>query len=87
MDQPHAAHAAFPERMLGAPQRPIARHVVAGKIPFNYVEPGWSDLEAMLGTEAFFTNRQLWGDLPETYPEFVETLRREIKELELKCPA
>lgn len=64
----------------------FARHVVAGKIPFNYVEPGWSDLEAMLGTEAFFTNRQLWGDLPETYPEFVETLRREIKELELKCP-
>jgi mannitol-1-phosphate/altronate dehydrogenase len=63
----------------------FACHVAAGKIPFNYVEPSWSDLEAMLGTEAFLTNQQLWGDLPETYPEFVETLRREIKELELKC--
>ena len=64
----------------------FACHVAAGKIPFNYVEPSWSDLEAMLGTETFLTNRQLWGDLPETYPEFVETLRLEIKELELKCP-
>lgn len=64
----------------------FARHVDAGKIPFKYVEPGWDDLKALLGTEAFLTNRQLWGDLPETYPEFVETLRREIKELEIKCP-
>jgi mannitol-1-phosphate/altronate dehydrogenase len=64
----------------------FARHVAAGKIPFNYVEPSWDDLNALLGTEAFLTNSQLWGDLPETYPEFAETLRREIKELELKCP-
>jgi mannitol-1-phosphate/altronate dehydrogenase len=64
----------------------FSRHVAAGKIPFNYVEPSWDDLEALLGTEAFMTNRQLWGDLPETYPEFVATLRQEIKELELKWP-
>jgi D-arabinitol 4-dehydrogenase len=64
----------------------FARHVDAGKIPFKYVEPSWDDLKALLGTEAFLTNRQLWGDLPETYPEFVETLRRKIKELEIKCP-
>lgn len=64
----------------------FARHVAAGKIPFKYVEPSWNDLEALLGTDAFLTNRQLWGDLPETYPEFVDTLRREINELELKCP-
>jgi mannitol-1-phosphate/altronate dehydrogenase len=64
----------------------FARQVDAGKIPFKYVEPSWDDLKALLGTEAFLTNRQLWGDLPETYPEFVETLRREIKELEIKCP-
>tara|TARA_R110002049_G_scaffold41901_11_gene125562 strand:- start:1312 stop:2733 length:1422 start_codon:yes stop_codon:yes gene_type:complete len=64
----------------------FSRHVEAGKIPFNYVEPSWNDLKALLGTEAFLTNRQLWGDLPETYPEFAETLRHEIKELELKCP-
>ncbi|MCO4840462.1 MAG: mannitol dehydrogenase family protein [Rhodobacteraceae bacterium] len=64
----------------------FARHVVAGKIPFKYVEPSWEDLTALLGTEAFLTNRQLWGDLPTTYPEFAETLRNEIKELEMKCP-
>jgi mannitol-1-phosphate/altronate dehydrogenase len=64
----------------------FARHVAAGKISFEYVEPSWDDLKALLGTEAFLTNRQLWGDIPETYPEFVETLQREITELELKCP-
>jgi mannitol-1-phosphate/altronate dehydrogenase len=64
----------------------FARHVAAGKIPFDYVEPSWEDLKALLGTEAFLTNQQLWGDLPETYPEFAETLRREINELETQCP-
>lgn len=64
----------------------FARHVDAGKIPFHYVEPSWAELKALLGTEAFLTNRQLWGDVPATYPEFAETLRREIKELELKWP-
>jgi D-arabinitol 4-dehydrogenase len=64
----------------------FARHVDAGKIPFNYVEPSWNVLKALLGTEAFLTNRQLWGDIPETYPKFAETLRREIEELESKWP-
>lgn len=64
----------------------FARHVAADNIPFKYVEPSWNDLQALLGTDAFLTNRQLWGDLPETYPEFVETLRREISELEAKWP-
>jgi D-arabinitol 4-dehydrogenase len=64
----------------------FARHVDAGKIPFEYVEPSWNDLKELLGSEAFLTNRQLWGDVPETYPEFVETLRREIEKLERTCP-
>jgi mannitol-1-phosphate/altronate dehydrogenase len=64
----------------------FARHVAAGKIPFDYVEPSWEELKALLGTDAFLTNRQLWSDLPETYPEFAKTLRHEITELELKCP-
>jgi mannitol-1-phosphate/altronate dehydrogenase len=61
-------------------------HVAAGKIPFKYVEPSWDVLAALLGTDAFITSRQLWGDLPETYPEFAETLRHEISELEQKWP-
>lgn len=64
----------------------FASHVAAGKIPFDYMEPSWTELKAMLGTEEFITCRQLWGDLPETYPIFAETLRREISELELKWP-
>lgn len=64
----------------------FAQHVDAGKIGFDYVEPGWSDLKTMLGTDSFISSRQLWGELPETYPEFAETLRREINDMELKWP-
>ncbi|WP_299621644.1 mannitol dehydrogenase family protein [uncultured Tateyamaria sp.] len=64
----------------------FASHVAAGKIPFDYVEPQWSALSAMLGTDAFITSRQLWSDLPETYPEFADALRREIAEMETKWP-
>ncbi len=64
----------------------FAIHVNAGKIGFKYDEPAWNDLKAMLGSDAFIVNRQLWGDLPETYPEFAETLRHEIKQMESKWP-
>ncbi len=64
----------------------FARHVEAGNIGFNYLEPSWDDLKALLGTDAFVTNQQLWGDLPSIYPEFAETLRHEIKEMESKWP-
>jgi len=64
----------------------FAQHVAAGNIPFKYVEPSWDDLSAMLGTDAFITSAQLWGDLPHTYPAFAETLRAEISELETKWP-
>ncbi len=64
----------------------FARHVAAGKIPFDYVEPGWADLHAMLGNDTFLTNPQLWGNIPQTYPVFAETLRHEISELELTWP-
>lgn len=64
----------------------FSTHVDAGKIEFKYVEPSWSDLQALLGTDAFVTNRQLWGDLPESYPEFADTLRHEISIMESKWP-
>lgn len=64
----------------------FAQHVAAGKIGFDYVEPSWEALRAMLGSEDFITCRQLWGDLPETYPDFADCLRREITEMELKWP-
>ena len=64
----------------------FALHVEAGKIGFDYVEPSWSELRALLRTDSFITNRQLWGDLPSTYPEFADTLRQEIKEMESIWP-
>jgi len=64
----------------------FARHVGAGKILFDYVEPSWDALLAMLGHDAFVTSPRLWGDLPHIYPIFAETLRREISELETKWP-
>lgn len=64
----------------------FARHVDAGKIPFEYVEPSWTELKTLLGTDAFLTNRQLWGDLPAQYPDFVETLQREIVDMEATWP-
>lgn len=64
----------------------FSTHVEAGKIDFEYVEPSWTDLRAMLGTDAFITNQQLWGNLPTDYPEFADTLRHEIKEMESKWP-
>ncbi len=64
----------------------FALHVEAGKIDFEYVEPDWDNLKAMLRTDAFVTNRQLWGELPSRHPDFVETLRRKIVEMEAKWP-
>ncbi len=64
----------------------FARHVDAGKIEFEYVEPSWADLSAMLNTDAFVTSQKLWGDLSRDYPEFADALRHEIKEMETKWP-
>ncbi len=64
----------------------FALHVDAGNIGFKYIEPNWDELKTLLGTDAFITSRQLWGDLPATYPEFADTLRQEIKKTESKWP-
>lgn len=64
----------------------FAQHVDAGNVQFKYVEPNWNELKAMLGTPEFVVNRQLWGELPKTYPEFAETLQQEIVEMESKWP-
>jgi len=64
----------------------FALHVDAGKIGFDYIDASWTDLKAMLRTDAFITNRQLWGELPATYPEFTDALRREINDMESKWP-
>lgn len=64
----------------------FAQHVAAGKIPFDYLEPSWAQLSQLLGTDAFVTSPQLWGDLPTTYPAFADALRAAIKQMELTWP-
>ncbi|MEP3053163.1 mannitol dehydrogenase family protein [Ascidiaceihabitans sp.] len=64
----------------------FARHVAAGKIPFEYVEPSWAQLKTLLGTDDFLTSTQLWGDVPRKYPQFITTLREEISEMEATWP-
>ncbi|MBX2886772.1 MAG: mannitol dehydrogenase family protein [Granulosicoccus sp.] len=64
----------------------FAQHVEAGNIGFDYIEPSWNELKGLLGSDAFVTHRQLWGELPTTYPEFTESLRQEIKTMESKWP-
>lgn len=67
----------------------FARHVAAGRIGFDYLEPGWDLLVPMLsddGKDCFVTSRQLWGDLPVTYPAFADALRAQINEKETKWP-
>ena len=64
----------------------FARHVAAGNIAFDYVEPSWDALSAMLGTNAFLTSEQLWGTVPKDYPEFIDMLQQAIAEWEEKWP-
>lgn len=64
----------------------FVRKVEAGKIPFEYVEPSWDALKAILDSGTFVTSRQLWGDIPQNHPYFAETLQQAITELEMEYP-
>ena len=64
----------------------FARHVAAGKIAFDYIEPSWDQLSEMLGTDAFLTSEQLWGSVPTKYPEFIDLLKQAIAEGEASWP-
>ena len=68
----------------------FAKHVAAGNMPFNYLEPSWDTLEDMLqgddGLDAFCTSKLLWADLPDRFQDFSNALRGAIKEMELTWP-
>ncbi|MFY0678958.1 MAG: mannitol dehydrogenase family protein [Thalassovita sp.] len=67
----------------------FAKHVEAGRVPFDYVEPSWSELAQLLSDptrDRFVKSEKLWGDLPETYPDFAQQLRTSIEEMELSWP-
>lgn len=64
----------------------FCRHVQAGRISFDYSEPNWAALTALLGTDDFVTSQQLWGDIPATHPEFTDALRAAITQMEQTWP-
>jgi D-arabinitol 4-dehydrogenase len=64
----------------------FAQHVAAKRVTFEYIDPSWDQLSKLIGTDAFVTSKQLWGDLPTTYPAFATALRAEIKEMEQTWP-
>ncbi|MEP5779553.1 MAG: hypothetical protein ABJL18_03225, partial [Hyphomicrobiales bacterium] len=63
------------------------RHFAAGKMPIDYQEPYWDQLEPLLAMgaeEDFARNKQLWADLPEQYSNFIDNLVSAIKEMDDK---
>jgi len=65
----------------------FSKQSAAGGIPFSYVEPSWAKLEQLLDDPtrvSFVRSKELWDDLPETYPEFALKLRASIEEAETK---
>ena len=67
-----------------------ARRFAAGQMPVHYNEPYWDQLAPLLQQgqeETFSRTKQLWGDIPDTYPAFVGDLVSAIKEVESKWPA
>jgi D-arabinitol 4-dehydrogenase len=66
-----------------------ARRFAAGQMPIHYIEPYWDQLEPLLSKgneEQFAQTKQLWGDLPDTYPDFVQSIVAAISEVEEKWP-
>lgn len=52
------------------------------QIGFDYVETKWDELHPMLHidkAQIFATNKSLWGDVPEKFPEFTTRLIAEIQ--------
>jgi D-arabinitol 4-dehydrogenase len=64
----------------------FSKHAQAGKVNFQYLEPNWESLQALLGSDEFITSKQLWGDLPTQYPAFADALRVAIKKMEQSWP-
>ena len=61
--------------------------VITNKVSFDYVEPKWSMLTPFLvegGELGFATEAELWGDIPQKYPDFVDGIIKEIQEMKEK---
>lgn len=65
------------------------RHVEAGKIPFEYIEPMWDWVRPLLqaGKEKEFAiNSVLWGNLAAEYPSWIKDLTTAIEQMSERFP-
>jgi D-arabinitol 4-dehydrogenase len=65
------------------------RHVLAGKVEFEYIEPMWDWVKPMLesGNEKLFAgNNVLWSTLPQEFPSFVDDMTNAIKYMQQRFP-
>jgi D-arabinitol 4-dehydrogenase len=63
--------------------------VRAGKIEFDYIEPKWKSLEPLLdenNLDIFATDKNLWGSLPQQFPQFRTQLVNAITIMLLRFP-
>ena len=66
-----------------------AKRFSLGEVRIIYHEPLWGQLEPLLevgAEEKFAKTKQLWGDLPERYGEFVPCMLSAIKQMEQSWP-
>jgi len=67
-----------------------AKRFSSGKVHIIYHEPLWGQLKPLLevgAEEEFATTKQLWGDMPDRYDEFVPGVLSAIKQMEQSWPA
>ena len=67
-----------------------AKRFSSGKVHIIYHEPLWGQLKPLLevgAEEEFATTKQLWGDIPDRYDEFVPGVLSAIKQMEQSWPA
>ncbi|MEW7010004.1 mannitol dehydrogenase family protein [Lentilitoribacter sp. EG35] len=66
-----------------------ARRFANGQLKVNYHDPFWQDLKPLLadGAEAKFAqSKQLWAELPNQYPAFIDGMTNAIREVEKRWP-
>ncbi len=68
----------------------FAKRIHDGDLAFNYIEPKIALLQPYLEQDqaaAFANSSHLWGELPQSYPEFSNVLCQKIEQLNLKYTA
>lgn len=68
----------------------FARRSAAGQSAVTYHEPYWNDLQPLLEPgreESLARQSQLWGDLPDKFPQFVPGIVAAIQQMEQAWPA